>query len=121
MVVAQLLAGTPAADARLPLDLSLDVRVFGYALALSLAAGVFFGLAPALQFTRPDLAMALKEEGSSFGRQADAIALARLPGGRAGGRLHAAADYRRPADARPGAVSQRRSRLRHTAAISVSG
>ena len=69
VVVAQSLAGTPAADSGFTLNLSLDVRVFGYAFALSLAAGLFFGLAPALQFTQPDLTSALKEEGSSYARR----------------------------------------------------
>src|SRR5258705_6707971 len=66
---AQLLAETPAARGGFTLDLSMDVRVFSYAFGLSLVAGIFFGLAPALQFTRPDLTVALKEEGSSFGRR----------------------------------------------------
>lgn len=66
---AQMIAGTPAANAGFTLDLSLDWRVFAYAMGISLTAGIVFGLAPALQCTRPDLATALKEEGSSFGRQ----------------------------------------------------
>jgi predicted permease len=41
-----------------------DLRVIGYALALSLLTGIVFGLAPALQSTRPDLTLAMKEEGS---------------------------------------------------------
>jgi predicted permease len=43
--------------------LDLDYRVFGYALAVSLAAGVIFGLVPALRATRTDLACDLKERG----------------------------------------------------------
>ena len=69
VVFTQVLAGTPAAQAGFRLDLSIDGRVFAYALGLSLVAGIVFGLAPALQFTRPDLTVALKEEGSSFGRR----------------------------------------------------
>jgi len=69
LVFAQLLAGTPASDGGFLLDLSLDGRVFGYAFALSLAAGLFFGLAPALQFTRPDLTTALKDEGPVYGQR----------------------------------------------------
>jgi predicted permease len=67
--MARLLAGTPAATGGFTFDLSMDWRIFGYAMAISLASGIFFGLAPALQFTRPDLSLALKEEGSSFGRR----------------------------------------------------
>ncbi|MEO8125842.1 MAG: ABC transporter permease [Bryobacteraceae bacterium] len=39
-----------------------DLRVLGFALALSLLTGLLFGLAPALQSTRPDLAPTLKAE-----------------------------------------------------------
>ena len=51
-----------------PIELNLtpDVRVLLYAIALSALSGVAFGLAPALQATRPDLVSALKEEGSGF-------------------------------------------------------
>jgi predicted permease len=41
--------------------LDLDFRVLGYALAVSLAASLLFGLAPALRATRTDLACDLKE------------------------------------------------------------
>ena len=43
-------------------DLTLDYRVFAFALALSLASGLAFGLAPALRATRLDLLPSLKEE-----------------------------------------------------------
>ena len=66
---ARLLSGTPLATNGLVVDLSLDVRVFAYAFVISLAAGLFFGLAPALQFSRPDLTTALKDEGSAYGRR----------------------------------------------------
>ena len=49
------------------LDLTPDVRVFGYTLLLSLAAGVFFGLAPALQTSSPHISAALRDEGTFFG------------------------------------------------------
>ena len=43
------------------LDLSLDVRVLWFAIALSLATALAFGLLPAIRATRPDLTSALKE------------------------------------------------------------
>ena len=44
-------------------DLTLDYRVLAFAIALSLATGVAFGLAPALKATRVDLLTTLRDEG----------------------------------------------------------
>ncbi len=46
-------------------DLSLSPRALVYALALTLFTGLLFGLLPAFQATRHDLARALKDEGGS--------------------------------------------------------
>ena len=54
-------------DLRIDVDLSPDTHVFFYGLTLALAAGIVFGLAPALQFTRPDLNRAIKQEGAGLG------------------------------------------------------
>src|SRR5207244_1320880 len=59
----------PGGTARFSVDLSPDLRVLGYTLALSLASGVLFGLAPALGFTRPDLAAVLKDQGPSLAQR----------------------------------------------------
>jgi predicted permease len=52
------------------LSTSIDLRVGGFALLASVAAALVFGLGPAVQFSRPGLAWALKEEsGSATGGQ----------------------------------------------------
>ncbi|MEJ7710109.1 MAG: hypothetical protein WKF84_09665 [Pyrinomonadaceae bacterium] len=43
-------------------DVSLDMRVFGYTLLLSIVTGVVFGLVPALQASKPDVVATLKDE-----------------------------------------------------------
>jgi putative ABC transport system permease protein len=48
------------------LHIAPDQRVFAYTFVLSCIASVAFGLAPALQATKPNLTFALKEEGVAF-------------------------------------------------------
>jgi putative ABC transport system permease protein len=52
-------ADAPRAD-----EIALNGRVLAYTALLCVAAGIGFGLAPALQATRPDLASSLKEGGA---------------------------------------------------------
>jgi predicted permease len=49
----------------LNLDFSPDLRVFLFGFIVALATGLLFGLAPALQATRPQLVSALKNEGNA--------------------------------------------------------
>ncbi|MBI2688555.1 MAG: ABC transporter permease [Acidobacteria bacterium] len=53
----------------LTLDNRLDLRVLGFALAISLLTGILFGLAPALSASRPDLVPALKDEATVLGKR----------------------------------------------------
>ena len=50
------------------LDLSLDPRIALFGFGVALSTGVVTGIAPALQSTRPDLALAMKEGSSGAGR-----------------------------------------------------
>jgi predicted permease len=52
---------------KLSLDLSIDGRVLAFTFLVSVLAGVLFGLAPALQATRPQLVPALKDEADAVG------------------------------------------------------
>ena len=62
-----LLALKPPIDFPLALDVEVDWRVLLFSLAVSLAAGAIFGLAPALQATRPNLTQSLKETAAQGG------------------------------------------------------
>jgi predicted permease len=57
-----LLSSLPAEVPPLWIDSSPDLPVLAFALALSLATGVIFGLVPALNASRPDLSAVLKQD-----------------------------------------------------------
>jgi predicted permease len=50
-------------DLGVVVDFSVDLRVLGFALTLSLVTGILFGLAPALRSTRVDLWKSLRDDG----------------------------------------------------------
>ena len=58
-----------ASFSSLTLDNRLDLRVLGFALAVSFLTAMLFGLAPALIASRPDVVSALKDEATVFGRK----------------------------------------------------
>lgn len=66
-VFAHLPNGTPP----IVVGVGPDIRVLGYAVMLTLVTGIVFGLAPALQASRPDLHTALKQAGGIGGKIAD--------------------------------------------------
>jgi macrolide transport system ATP-binding/permease protein len=66
-IVDLVVAYRPAVDIPVWIDLSIDWRVALFALAASLLTSLVFGLAPALQATRPELVPALKDLGARAG------------------------------------------------------
>jgi predicted permease len=57
----------------LALDTHMDVPALGFALTLSLATGLLFGLLPARRAARPDLALSLKSQASGPGLRGFAL------------------------------------------------
>lgn len=67
--IQRIFAGLFPGEVGFELNLSPDIRVLGYGLAIALISGILFGLLPALQLSNPDLARALKNEGAALGRR----------------------------------------------------
>ena len=66
ILVVKISAALPIEWGALALHVEPDIHVFTYVFAISLVAGILFGLAPALESSRPSLSSALKEEGARF-------------------------------------------------------
>ena len=58
----------PSVAYQIVLDVSPDARALAFTLAIALLTGLVFGLAPALQSTRPELVPVLKEKAGDAGR-----------------------------------------------------
>jgi putative ABC transport system permease protein len=71
VAVMQLFQAMPPPQSALPIALTpaLDSRVLVFALALSITTGVAFGIAPALQASRPGLVPAMKDDGAVSDQQ----------------------------------------------------
>jgi len=83
----RLLLGLASRSAEpIPLDVGLDWRMLVFALGVALATGIGFGLAPALQATRVDLAASLKEGAGAIGGVAGTRGGAGGAGGTGGNR-----------------------------------
>ena len=52
----------------LTVDVSPDLRVLSFAVALTVGTGILFGLAPALQVSKPDLHAVMKQDSAGAGR-----------------------------------------------------
>ena len=70
-------------DAAWQIEFAPDWRVLSFTLGLSIATGFLFGLAPALQSSKPDLIPTLKDSGGSFshrggGRLRSALVVAQI-------------------------------------------
>jgi putative ABC transport system permease protein len=66
-MIGTVLAFKPPIDFPLSMDVQVDWRVLLFSLLVSLLAGTIFGLAPALQATRPGLSQALRETSAQGG------------------------------------------------------
>src|SRR5437868_4341163 len=66
-IIKVLLALKPPIDFPLALDVEVDWRVLLFSLGVSLVAGAVFGLAPALQATRPNILGTLKDTAAQGG------------------------------------------------------
>jgi predicted permease len=73
-----ILAARPPFFAQNFVDLHIDGRVLIFAMLVSLVTGVLFGLAPALQASRPSVVGALKENTRGTGRPRRAFGLANV-------------------------------------------
>ena len=74
------LSALPAQLPPIAIDANPDLRVLWFALALTAATGIFFGLAPALQATRADLQTILKQDSAGSGRRTTGLLRAGLVG-----------------------------------------
>ncbi len=66
-LVQEVAASLPTVWGTLALQVDPDIHIFAYTILISFVAGILFGLAPALEASKPNLTSVLKEEGAAFG------------------------------------------------------
>src|SRR5579863_267528 len=64
--IVEISATLPAEWGAFALRVAPDMQIFGYVFAISILAGLLFGLMPALESSKPDLISAIKEKGRHF-------------------------------------------------------
>ncbi|MHB8502704.1 MAG: ADOP family duplicated permease [Candidatus Acidiferrales bacterium] len=69
LLIVEISSALPSYWGSIALEISPDVRIFAYTLFVSCAAGIAFGLAPALQASKSDVNSALKEDSTAFGNR----------------------------------------------------
>ena len=69
LLVVEISSAIPSYWGAIALQVTPDVRIFGYTVLISLLTGVVFGLTPALQALRVDVNSALKGNGSMLGHR----------------------------------------------------
>ncbi len=69
LLVGEIASAVPSYWGAIALQVTPDIRIFGYTLLISLLTGVAFGLIPALQALSVDVNSALKDSGSMLGQR----------------------------------------------------
>ena len=69
LLILEVVSSMPSVWIAVALRITPDIRIFTFTLVVSCAAGIAFGLAPALQASKSDVNSALKEDGTAFGQR----------------------------------------------------
>jgi predicted permease len=69
LLVVEIASAIPSSWGAIALQVTPDIRIFGYTVLISLLTGVAFGLTPALHALRVDVNSALKDSGSMLGER----------------------------------------------------
>jgi len=67
LLIVEIASALPSFWGTIALEINPDIRIFAYTLFVSCAAGIAFGLTPALQASKADVNSALKDDSTAFG------------------------------------------------------